>query len=126
MAYNEEIKPFLFGTVRRHMSKLESDFQAVLIKDLKKMLPGCFILKNDPNLIQGIPDLLVLYLDRWAILEVKASADAIHQPNQDYYIDMFGEMSYAAFIFPENKEEILREIYTALWGARASRKTVRK
>jgi hypothetical protein len=107
------------------MSKLESDFQANLIKDLKKMLPGCFILKNDANLVQGIPDLLVLYKSTWAMLEVKASADASHQPNQDYYIDMFGEMSYSAFIFPENKEEILREIYAALWGARASRPALR-
>lgn len=126
MAYNEEIKPFLFGVVRRHMSKLESVFQAELIKELKELLPGCFILKNDANLVQGIPDLLVLYKGAWAMLEVKASADASHQPNQDYYIDLFGEMSYSAFIFPENKEEILREIYAALWSARTSRKTVRK
>lgn len=108
------------------MSKLESVFQAELIKELKELLPGCFILKNDANLVQGIPDLLVLYKGAWAMLEVKASADASHQPNQDYYIDLFGEMSYSAFIFPENKEEILREIYAALWSARTSRKTVRK
>lgn len=108
------------------MSKLESVFQAELIKDIKKMLPGCFIMKNDANLVQGIPDLIVLFNSRWAMLEVKASADASHQPNQDYYVDMFGRMSYAAFIFPENKEEILHEIYAALWGARASRPALSK
>src|SRR4051794_20772242 len=107
------------------MSKLERDFQAELIKDIKKMLPGCFILKNDANLVQGIPDLLVLFNHAWAMLEVKASATASHQPNQDYYIDLFGEMSYAAFIFPENKEEILREVFPALWGTRASRPPLR-
>lgn len=107
------------------MSKLESVFQSELIQEIKKMLPGCFIMKNDANLVQGIPDLIVLYNSAWAMLEVKASATASHQPNQDYYIEMFGEMSYAAFIFPENKEEILREIYVALWGARASRPALR-
>lgn len=108
------------------MSKLESVFQAELIKELKALLPGCVILKNDANLVQGIPDLLVLYRNRWAMLEVKASATASHQPNQDYYVDLLNEMSYSAFIFPENKEEILREVYSALWGARASRPLVRK
>lgn len=108
------------------MSKLESQFQAELIKEIKKMLPGCFILKNDANLVQGIPDLLVLYNSAWAMLEVKASADASHRPNQDYYVDLFGKMSYSAFIFPENKEEILHEVYAALWGARASRPALRQ
>lgn len=108
------------------MSKLESVFQAELIKELKELLPGCFIMKNDANLVQGIPDLIVLYNSRWAMLEVKASHDANHQPNQDYYVDMFGKMSYAAFIFPENKEEILHAVYAALWGAKPSRPTLRK
>jgi len=126
MAYNEEIKPFLFVSLGGAVSKLESVFQAELIKELKKLLPGCFIMKNDANLVQGIPDLIVLYNSRWAMLEVKASPDANHQPNQDYYVELFGNMSYAAFIFPENKEEILHEVYAALWGAKPSRPALRK
>ena len=49
----------------------ESAFQKGLINDLKKRFPGCMVLKNDPNYIQGIPDLLVLYEGRWAALECK-------------------------------------------------------
>ena len=96
------------------MGRLERDFQAKLIKELKVMFRGCIIVKNDPNYIQGIPDLLILYNDRWAALEVKKSEHAHHQPNQEYYVDLMDQMSFAAFIYPENKEEILYELQQAL------------
>lgn len=89
---------------------LESKFQSILIKDLKKMFPGCIVLKNDPNYLQGIPDLLILWRDRWATLEVKKAANASHQPNQDYYVATMDDMSFSRFIYPENKGEILREL----------------
>ena len=98
------------------MGRLERDFQAKLIKELKVMFKGCIIVKNDPNYIQGIPDLLILYNDRWAALEVKKSATAHHQPNQEYYVDLMNQMSFAAFIYPENKEEILYELQQALFA----------
>ena len=47
----------------------ESKFQKGLIDDLKNRFPGCMVLKNDANYIQGIPDLMVLYKDHWAALE---------------------------------------------------------
>ena len=96
------------------MGRLERDFQAKLIKELKVMFKGCIIVKNDPNYIQGIPDLLILYNDRWAALEVKKSEHAHHQPNQEYYVDLMDQMSFAAFIYPENKEEIFYELHQAL------------
>jgi hypothetical protein len=93
---------------------LESKFQTEVIADLRDLFPGCVVLKNDPNYIQGFPDLLILWNRRWAALEVKASAVSRHQPNQDYYVDMLDDMSYGAFIFPENKETILDELVSAL------------
>lgn len=92
----------------------ESKFQHDLIKDLHDIFPGCIVLKNDPDYIQGIPDLLVLYNNHWAALECKRSRCEHHQPNQDYYIDLMNQMSYASFIYPENKEEILDELQQAL------------
>ena len=97
------------------MTKLERDFQAKLIKELKVMFKGCIIIKNDPNYIQGIPDLLILYNDRWAALEVKKSEHALHRPNQEYYVEMMNEMSFASFIYPENKEEVLYELQQTLF-----------
>lgn len=98
------------------MSRLERDFQAKLIKELRLIFKGCIILKNDPNYIQGIPDLIILYNDKWAALEVKKSERASHRPNQEYYVDLMNEMSFASFIYPENKEEILYELQQALFS----------
>lgn len=95
----------------------ESTFQAQLIRDLKDIFDGCIVLKNDANYLQGFPDLLILHNNRWAALECKAQPNSRHQPNQEYYVDILDGMSYAAFVYPENKEEILHELQQAL-GAR--------
>lgn len=92
------------------MAKLERDFQANLIKELKDIFPGCIVMKNDSSYIQGIPDLLVLHNDKWASLEVKKSANAKRQPNQEYYVGRMNEMSFSRFISPENKQEVLHEL----------------
>lgn len=100
---------------------LESTYQAKLIKRIKRRLPGCMVLKNDTDYIQGVPDLLVLHKDRWAALEVKASATAEQQPNQDYYVESMGEMSFAAFVYPENEEDVLDELQRSLTDRRTAR-----
>lgn len=92
---------------------LESQFQSKLIKKLKKIFPGCLVMKTDPTYIQGLPDLLILFNDRWAVLECKKSGAASHRPNQDYYVDRMNEMSFARFIYPENEEEILHDLQQA-------------
>lgn len=89
-------------------SRLESGFQDKLKEELKQLFPGCMIFKMDQ--IQGIPDLLVLYKDKWASLENKKSLKAKHQPNQDYYVDLMNKMSFSRFICPENKDEVLEEL----------------
>lgn len=88
----------------------ESVFQAKLIKEIKDRFPGCIVIKNDPNYIQGIPDLLVLYKNKWASLESKRSSKARKRPNQEYYVDTMDKMSFSRFIYPENKEEVLSEL----------------
>jgi len=89
-------------------SRLESGFQDRLIGSIKKLFPECMVFKMDQR--QGIPDLLVLYRDKWASLECKRSAGAKHQPNQDYYVGKMDEMSFSRFVSPENKEEVLNEL----------------
>ena len=89
-------------------SKLESGFQDKLIEDLKSLFPGCMTFKMDQ--IQGIPDMLILYKDKWASIENKKSANAKHQPNQDYYVKKMDNMSFARFAYPENKDIVLNEL----------------
>lgn len=90
---------------------LESKFQAGLIKELKFIFPGCVVLKNDANYLQGFPDLLILFENKWAALEVKGDRNARTQPNQLYWVDQLDDMSYAAVIFPENKKEVIDDLF---------------
>lgn len=99
----------------------ESKFQSNLIKELKERFPGCYVLKNDANYIQGIPDLSVFYKKHWAMLECKNSNKSHHQPNQDYHIDILNGMSFASFISPENKEEVLNEMEQSFRSRRSTR-----
>ena len=98
------------------MGVRENKYQSELIKKISTLYPQSMILKNDPNYIQGVPDLLVLFNERWVMLEVKASAKASHRPNQEYYIDKLNHMGFARFIYPENEEEVLRELDEYLAG----------
>lgn len=93
---------------------LENVFQRELIKDIEHILPGAIVIKNDPTYLQGFPDLLILYYNKWAALECKKSAKARYQPNQEYYLRLLDDMSYANTIWPENKEEVLDELQQAL------------
>ena len=70
-------------------------------------------MKNDANYIQGIPDLTILYSDKWATLECKRSKNANRQPNQEWYVEHMDNMSFSRFVYPENKEEILNELEQA-------------
>ena len=90
--------------------KKESKFQSELKKELKDMFPGCIITKLDSGDIQGIPDLLILYKDKWATLENKRNAKASKRPNQEYYVNKMNEMSFSRFIYPENKDIVLDEV----------------
>lgn len=92
------------------MKKRESDFQSDLVKTLKDIFPGCFVAKNDASVLQGIPDLLILHQDKWAMLECKRSKKSPKRPNQEYWVDHFNEMSFAKFIYPENREEVLNDL----------------
>jgi len=94
--------------------KLESKYQSELIKKIKDLIPGCTVLKNDANYIQGFPDISILYKGKYALLEVKRSGKEKHQPNQDYYINEHSEYTCSRFIFPENEKEILDELQRTL------------
>lgn len=95
------------------MAKLESEFALDLKKELRLRFPDCFITKLDSNQVQGIPDLLILWGRYWAVLETKRGLRSVRQPNQEYYVDRFDEMSFAAFVHPLNYREVLDDMERA-------------
>lgn len=103
---------------------LESKYQADLIQKIEDLLPGCFVLKNDTDYLQGVPDLSIFSGDKWAMLEVKRKKPtrvSDWQPNQEWYLAALGQMSYTACIYPENEEDVLHDLQQALKPRRASR-----
>ena len=100
---------------------LEGSFKTDLIKELNELFPGCIVLHNDPNDIQGFPDLTILYQDRWAVLEGKKSLHERYRPNQEYYLDYCNDMSFGAMICPENREAVLYELQLAFSVRRPTR-----
>ena len=92
------------------MAKRESQFQKDLMDEIKAKYPGCVVLKNDSGYIQGFPDWTILYKDKWAVLEAKREKNAKKQPNQPYYVEKLDGMSFSRFVYPENKDEVLRDL----------------
>ena len=90
--------------------KEPSECKQLLIDEIKRTYPGCIALKNDAGYIQGFPDWTILYKDKWVALEIKRDEGANRQPNQEYYISKLDDMSYAAFVYPENKDKVLQEL----------------
>ena len=99
----------------------ENKFQASLIKEIQEQLPGCIILKNNASDIQGIPDLIILHKKKWAALETKRYIGAGKRPNQEYYLNKLNSMSYASFVYPENKQEVLHELANIFTPRRTTR-----
>lgn len=91
----------------------ENQYQAKLIRKLKRLFPGCVIVKTDSGYQQGSTDLLLLFRQFWAALEVKASVTSREQPNQRYFVKKLNGMSFAAFIYPENEAEVLSALQQA-------------
>lgn len=99
-------------------------FQTKLIKELSRRFPGCFILKNDANYLQGVPDLLVLYEAKWAMLECKRkrpTSPRDFEPNQEWYIEKLNAMSFSACVYPENMEDVLDALQQTFQPRRRTR-----
>ena len=88
----------------------EGKFQDDLITHLNERFPGCFVLVKPGYYVQGFPDLLVLYKNHWAALEVKKSLNADYEPNQEWWIAELDTFGFASMICPENCKEILDEV----------------
>lgn len=99
------------------MGGLESEFQHKLIKELGIIFPGCIVLKNDAGYKKNIPDLTIFYKDKYALLEVKRSESDYEKSkkddsrlNQEFYVKKFDDWSFARFVYPENKDEVLHDL----------------
>lgn len=90
------------------MGKLENEYKRTLKKRIEFLFPGCIVLKNDEQMLQGIPDMTILWGPWYAVLEVKRNESAPFRPNQEHYLNEVTTMGGIAFvIYPENEEEVL-------------------
>lgn len=90
--------------------KKENRFQREVIQELKSRFPGCVVMKNATGFHDGFPD-IVMYLGRvWAMLECKREKAAKKRPNQLYWVDRMDGMSFARFIYPENRAKVMAEL----------------
>lgn len=97
---------------------LESKFKKDFLKEVDDIFPSCVILKNDPTFMPGVPDTIILWNDRWAMLEFKNAKGAAKQPNQSYYVELLNAMSFAAFVYPENRNEVLDALQESFGAGR--------
>ena len=99
----------------------ESRFQTRFLQRVSEEFAGCVILTPDPRSLQGITDRVILYGNRWVALEFKGSSKASLRPNQAYYVALLNDMSYAAFVYPENEEEVfdaIQQAFSDCWDSR--------
>jgi hypothetical protein len=95
--------------------RLERDFQAHVIERLNDLIsPDGYVFPMDGNYRQGFPDILFLYKNTWGALECKRSSCEPNQPNQEYYVDHLNELSFAAFIYPGNEDEVFDDLQQTL------------
>jgi hypothetical protein len=99
----------------------EAQYQTKLIRKLESLFPGCIVLKNDSSYKPGIPDLIILFSNMWAMLEVKLSGVSYLRPNQNHYIRLLDSMSFASFISPDNEEDVLYDLQCAFGVIRPPR-----
>ncbi len=97
-------------------------YKARLMKELELRFPGCVIIHLDPNTVhQGVPDMLILYRNKWAMLETKAAANSAKRPNQEFFVNFYNELAFAAFIYPEIEEDVLNDLQQAFEPRRRTR-----
>lgn len=89
----------------------EATFRTKFLKDVKDLSPDIIIEFADPQRRNGIPDVIIFYKKKFARIETKKSKNASKRLHQQYYIDYFNNQGiYAAFLTPENKEEVFNAL----------------
>jgi len=102
---------------------LERDYRLKVIQKIRRMFPSAIFIKADTEFTPGVPDLLILYYDFWAAVEIKTSIMSRRRPrpNQEHYVEVMNDMSFSAFIYPENEEEVLLALQSAYESHRQAR-----
>lgn len=88
----------------------ESVFQAKIIKWLKEQ--GCYVIKNSAvsGVPTGCPDIVFFKGKFYGFIEVKRSVKAPFQPLQKETLVKLDAWSWARAVWPENWEEMQKEL----------------
>lgn len=93
---------------------LESNLQTKIAKWLRSK--GCFVMVLTPGkgIPRGVSDVFFCYEGFYGFLEVKKAKNAKRQPGQEQFVKKMDEWSFARIVYPENYEEVLKEIEAML------------
>lgn len=90
---------------------LEAAFVKQVKADILERFPGAYVRKNMAVAILGIPDVECGIEGLYVALECKRSKSARLQPLQQYTIDKINNAGcFARITYPENWDEVLREL----------------
>lgn len=95
----------------------ESDFQSKIIKWLRSKKCFVYKMKADATTQRGVADLFFTYQDKHGFLEVKKSAKAPFRAGQKEFLAEHSKFCLAVAVYPENWQEIKREIEEYLKNA---------
>lgn len=92
------------------MATPEGKLKTEVVKWLRAK--GCFvwICKQDSTTQKGVADLFFCIEGMYGFLELKATKNSPRRPGQEAFIKKMDEWSYARMVYPENWNEVKKEL----------------
>lgn len=103
-----------YNNMKETKALTEAKFQQGVIKWLRQHKCVVFKLNPGPGIPDGTPDLLFLIDGFWGMLECKKNKMAKFRPGQKEAIEKYNNMSWCKTVYPENWEEVRKELEAIL------------
>ena len=92
------------------MNGIEKRLQTTIRKEAKKLGFEVLVIRPNPGIPDGFPDVLLLKEGFWGTIEVKDSPTAIYQPLQEERLEKYNDWSWSRRVDPTNWAEVHEEL----------------